>query len=80
MDVGIINTIAEYLDECHLEYPRIEFAPDFNGFERQDCGLDEFDHEMIKQDPGGGMGGDTFTGTLAFPMKNECYLIVEYCT
>ena len=80
MDIEIINTIKVYLDDCHLEYPRIELAPNFKGFTRQTCGMDEFGHEMVKQDNGGGISGDSFTGTIAFPIGNECYIVIEYST
>ena len=80
MDIEIINMIKAYLEDCHLEYPRVELKPNFRGFTQQACGMDEFDHEMVKQDNGGGISGDSFTGTIAFPIGNERYVVMEYCT
>lgn len=80
MNIEIINKIKEYMYDCHLEYPKIENNPDLSKFKRQDCGIDEFEFEMVNQDPGGGITGDSFCGQLAFPFGGNNYIIVYYCT
>lgn len=80
VDIEIINKIKAYLDDCHLEYPTIENNPDLSKFTPQDCEMDEFEFEMINQDSGGGILGDSFSGQMAFPLSDNNYIIVDYCT
>lgn len=80
MDIDIINKIKEYLDDCHLEYPKIESSIDLTKFQRQECDMEEFDYEFINQNSGGGILGDSFTGIIAFPIDKDKYLIVDYVT
>lgn len=68
MNIEIINKIKAYLDDCHLEYPKIE------------NNMDEFEFEMVKQNSGGGITGDSFSGELAFPLSDNNYIIIDYCT
>ena len=80
MNLEILNKIKEYLKDYHLEYPHVVSEANLGGFEKQDCKLSEFDFEMVKQDPGGGYSGDSFSGQMAFPLGKSSYLIVEYCS
>ena len=80
MNTEIINGIKAYLDDCHLEYPKIEKNPDLSKFTRQDCEMDEFEFEMVKQNSGCGITGDSFSGELAFPLSDNNYIIIDYCT
>ena len=77
MDLDIINKIKEYLDDCYLEYPRIESSIDLTKFQRQESDMEEFEYEYINQDSGG-ITGDLFGGYIAFPIDKDRYLIIGY--
>ena len=80
MDLDIINKIKEYLDDCYLEYPKIKSSIDLTKFQRQKSDMKEFEYEFINQNPGGGITGDSFAGTIAFPIDKDKYLIIDYVT
>ena len=77
MDIDIINKIKKYLDDCYLEYPKIESSIDLSKFQQQKCDMEEFEYEFINQDSGG-ITGDLFGGTLAFPIDKDRYLFIGY--
>jgi len=79
MDITILNTIKEYLDDCHLEYPAIVHKPDLAKFAKQPCDLDIFEFEMVKQNSGGGITGDSFSGQMAFPLGDDMFILIDYC-
>lgn len=82
MDFDILNRIKEYLheDASHLEYPRILNSIDESKFKKQECGMPEFEYEYLYQVPGGGISGDSYCGTIVFPLPNNKYMYIEYCT
>ena len=78
-DLKILGKIKEYLEDCHLEYPKIQSTSELIGFTKQECDMEEFDFEMINQCSGGGITGDSYAGTMAFPIDVNQFLVIDYC-
>ena len=78
-DLKILGKIKEYLSDYHLEYPKIKTTSELIGFTKQECDMEEFDFEMLNQMAGGGITGDSYAGTIAFPINVDQFLAIDYC-
>jgi len=73
----VLNELASYMDDCYLSFPQIIENPDLTEFKQQETEAEGFDCEYVKQG-GGGIGGDSHAGTMAFPLKDNLFILIDY--
>lgn len=81
-DLEIIAAIcAEMNAHGFTHSPKLVHRDDFSllGFDEQSCEIEGVDVEYIDQANGGGMTGDEFRGTAAYPV-GEYLFVIEYNT
>lgn len=81
MDYELIGRIVADLQQsddfdnyCNF-FPRFEHAPDLQFFQKQSSDLPSVETEWIHQGGGGDWG---ISGTMAYPIGGEVYLIFNY--
>lgn len=80
-DLRIIADIFEEMNgngyaSGHRFVPLNEF--DFTKFNAQESGIEGITTEFVNEKCGGGMTGDEFAGTMAFPVAGQMLLIDYY--
>lgn len=81
-ELAIIGAICAALNaEGFTHSPRLVLRDEFSllRFIEQPCDIEGIDVEYINQADGGGMTGDEFQGTAAYPV-GEYLFVIEYNT